>query len=154
MKTIRNTALAPSTHRAYVTSVAIDGRKVAIGQSSEDAQTFGSRVVNVLDVQTGQRLAEFKSDDQTGKDAFGSSVDLCGDILVVGAARDSSHRPDLGAVYVFDVNHGNRLAKFIGRRPDDAFGQVVAIRGEHLIVAARARDVSEEIPTIFRVPGR
>ena len=81
--------------------------------------------------------------DGTAHDAFGVSVAISGNTVIVGANGDSDNGPASGSTYIFDRNQGGannwgQVAK-LGASPPVAshqFGLIVAISGDRAIVGA------------------
>jgi WD40 repeat protein len=86
----------PLSLTPYAVCLASDGRRVAVNNRPE----FGAPLVKLLDLETGQELASWKS--QVGNTAMAWSAD--GQLLAIGH--------DDGQVYVWDVPRG-RLASVL-----------------------------------------
>ena len=139
-------------------SVALSGDTLAVGARNEssaasgvngnqldnNAPGSGAVYVFVKDATTGvwRQEAYVKSSFTRAGNAFGASVALSGDTLVVGAPDDpSSGFVGGGTVYVFTRTNGvwtqqaRLIGSFIGEG-GDAFGHSVAISGETIVVGA------------------
>jgi len=123
-------------------AVAIDGRRVVVGAHNDDAVALnaGAAWVFALD---GGLLAPLMPDDVTERDGFGLSVGISGRSVIVGSPGSDEHHPggstvDAGAVYVFDAETGEQLARLAADDPQEsaAFGWSVAIDGDYAIVGA------------------
>jgi hypothetical protein len=75
---------------------------------------------------------------------FGSSVDIDGNQIVVGAMTDITRGDDFGAAYLFDASTGNLIRTFVnpGTVAGSDFGISAAISGNLVIVGAEREDVS------------
>ena len=82
-------------------------------------------------------------------DAFGFSVSISGDTLVVGSYRDDTVVSNGGAAWVFERNQGGaenwgevkQLTDPTGG-PDDSFGWAVSADLDTIVVSARRKDVN------------
>jgi len=83
--------------------------------------------------------------DPGREDQFGQSVSIDGDTIAIGAWLDDDHGKDSGSVYLFDRNQGGpnnwgqvkKLTAYDGIS-NEYFGNSVVIRGDTLVVGARA----------------
>ncbi|HEX7037557.1 MAG TPA: cadherin-like beta sandwich domain-containing protein [Pseudomonadales bacterium] len=149
-------------------SIALDGDRLAVGAPGESSSTGdpdddtadGSGAVYVFERDESgawSEVAYLKADDPDVNDAFGLSVALAGDVLVVGAPGDGSaslgpegdpaddSAPDAGAVYVFARNEAGewqRLAylKASNTDPGDELGSSVAFDGDTVVAGAPFED--------------
>ena len=138
----------------FGTSVAVDGDVVVIGANSENSLNFrpGAAYVferNVGGINSWGEVKKLSASDNQTTNLFGGSVDVDGDVIVVGA--DGRYAADFrsGAAYVFErgidgINAWGEVKKLfaqdaIGR---DWFGYSVAVGGDMIIVGARYADVS------------
>ena len=82
--------------------------------------------------------------DAADDDAFGYTVALDGDLVVVGAYRDDDDGTDSGSAYVFDRSGGSwaQTAKLTADDADagDQFGGAVALSGDRALVGAHLFD--------------
>ena len=131
-------------------AVAIDGDYAVVGVPQFDAVAEDSGVVFVYrqrnDGSWG-RIASLTAPDGELNDAFGWSVDIDGDTIVVGARADDDMGRNAGAAYVFDRNTGGadnfgfvtKLTNANGSALDQ-YGHSVAVDGNSLIVGSRLDD--------------
>jgi hypothetical protein len=154
----------------FGTKVAIDGDTVVVGARREDSSAVGvngneadesaadsgAAYVFTRSGTTWTQQAYLKASNTQTDDVFGTSVDVDGDTVVVGATRESSNAtgvngnqadesaPSAGAVYVFERTGATwsqqAYLKASNTDPDDAFGSGVAIDGNLLIVGASSED--------------
>lgn len=149
-------------------SVALDGDVLAVGAPGEasgdgnpnDDSAQGAGAVYVFERDEEGDWAEvayLKAGDPDPNDAFGLSVALAGNLLVVGAPGESSadvgqggdegddSAADAGAVYVFErvaVGDWQRIAYLKPSNTDagDEFGSSVAFDGDTVVVGAPFED--------------
>lgn len=151
-------------------SVAIFGETIAVSSPGEDSAATGingnqmdNSAVNSGSVHTFKRVngdwshdAYIKASNTGQSDAFGTSIALHQDTLLVGAPRESSDATgvdgaqtsnsasDAGAAYVFvhDVGVWSQQAylKASNTDRDDRFGESVAIHGDHVLIGAHIEE--------------
>ena len=139
----------------YGWSVSIDGNIAVVGSFSDDCENgtcsnSGSAYVYRFDGTTWIREAKLTASDGAAHDAFGYSVAVNGDTVVVGAMYDGDQGdPDenAGSAYVFQRNEGGpgnwgEVAKLVASDAAtwDLFGASVAISGDTAIVGAYQND--------------
>ena len=153
-------------------SVAISGDTVVIGARREDsnakgvdgnpfdntASDAGAAYVFVRTGSTWSQQAYLKASNTEAFDRFGGSVAIAGDTIAVGAIGEDSFSPGVnggeddnsfsssGAAYVF-VRSGTTwtqqaYVKASEPQSSDAFGAVVALDGNTLVVSATGEDSS------------
>ncbi len=86
------------------TAVAVDGDTVVIGAPGEDYLgkiNAGAAYVFVRAGDTWIQQAKLTAADAAAGDAFGVSVAISGDTVVIGACRDDDPNVDVGSAYVF-----------------------------------------------------
>jgi len=125
-------------------SVALNGNRAVIGAPDSDGKITDSGSAYVFDVTTGQQLLKLSANDGTEFDGFGASVDISGNLAVVGAPGHDCSKfiTDCGAAYVFDMTSGSQIS-FLSASDadmDDAFGDAVAISGDTVVVGAAGND--------------
>lgn len=138
--------LEPATARAGAGlgwSVAGSGPVLAAGAPWAAAPLTGSGAVTLFtEGAEGFRvLAEVTAPDAGPFQAFGYSLDLTGDLLVVGAPRDGERGPGAGAVYLFRVREDRAVleTKIPGPVAGDQYGTSVAVAADGLSFAVGAR---------------
>lgn len=118
-------------------SVALGDGIAVIGAPFDDYSIFSNAgSVYVFDTTTGEQISKLTPSGIVTGDAFGVSVDVSGDIAVVGASDENNASFDNGSVYVIDLPTGSVLHKL---EADDAvqdhnFGRRVAISGRYVVV--------------------
>ena len=134
---------------AFGLAVTISGDYVAVGALADDDDGGGSGAVYVFagNGETWVQQAKLTASDPSAGDAFGVSVSLDSDLLVVGAHRVDDAGEDSGAAYVFRRigSTWTQEAKLIAADADesDFFGEAVAISGDTVIVGAARDDAAK-----------
>ena len=151
-------------------SVAISGDTVVVGAINEDSSTTGvnttpnesandagAAYVFVRNSGVWTQQAYLKASNSQGNDKFGYSVAISGDTVVVGATQEDSSTTGVdttpnenafnsGAAYVFVRNSGvwsqQAYLKASNTEMRDAFGTVVAISGDTVVVSSLSEDSS------------
>ena len=157
---------------AFGVSIALSGDTLVVGAYMEDSSASGvngdetdngspdSGAVYVFtrdEAGSWTQQAYLKASNTDSGDQFGASVALSGDILAVGAAKESSKTTgidggeasnsssDAGAVYVFARDGAGTWSqeayiKASNTDRDDHFGATVALSGDTLVVGAPLED--------------
>ncbi|MBD3635987.1 MAG: T9SS type A sorting domain-containing protein [Crocinitomicaceae bacterium] len=131
----------------FGSDVAIDGNYAVIG-SRGAANYQGVAHVLFWDGNTWNYLAKLTSSDGVSGDWLGLSVDISGDVIVVGAHYDDDNGNASGSAYVFvkpgggwvDMNETAKLLPSVGFQ-EDYFGRDVAISGDVIVIGADGDDV-------------
>ena len=141
----------------FGSAVAIDGDYIVVGASSATSTPnvfSGAAYVFKKDLVLGTpNWSEFKklvASDAAANDEFGAAVDISGDNIIVGAARESEDLNgsntlnQAGAAYIFNKDEGGvdnwgETQKIIAndRAMTARFGTDVAIKGDFAMVGAR-----------------
>jgi len=128
-------------------AVAFNGDTIVVGASGNDdaGDDSGSAYVFVkAPDDTWAEKAKLIASDAVGRDFFGQSVAVSGDMIVVGAHLDDDAGENSGSVYVFVrsgsswVQQGKLNASDAAGR--DFFGQSVAVNGDTVVVGATGDD--------------
>jgi len=119
-------------------AVAIDGNLAIVGALYHDGAGEDSGAAYVFDATTGSQVAKLTPSDAAAGDFFGSSVDIQGNIAIVGAPSDDDGGSRSGSVYLFDAATGAQLAKLTATdaRTGANFGWSVALSGDIAIIGA------------------
>jgi hypothetical protein len=133
---------------AFGYTVAVDGGTTVIGAASSGgtgggAAGSGSAYVFTGSGPTWSQQSELVAQDADAFDAFGDSVAIDANTIVVGAPGDDAAGSDAGAAYVFVRTGGaagtwtlqTKLAAF-DAQPNDAFGSSVSVDGNTIVVGA------------------
>lgn len=152
--------LASDVGGGFGSAVAFDGNTILIGASSHsDADASGTGAVYVFQHRESSwvEVQELFASDGAPQDAFGAtSVDVSGDVAVVGASNHNEAGHDAGAAYVFRfdpatsewIEDADLTAS--DSAPNDFFGSAVAVSGEApnrvVIGATRHNDACPQDP--------
>ena len=129
-------------------SVAVSGNTVVVGAPGADVNGTGTGAVYVYERSgnTWTRTARFNGSNGGSGDAFGYSVALSGDRLIVGANAADFVAGDAGAAYLFTRSNGawSESARFTDSNglSGDEFGESVAIDGNLAMVGAHHNGVN------------
>jgi hypothetical protein len=124
-------------------SVAIKGDLIFVGALYDLGPAHNAGSVYVIDRVTHQVKSKLLASDSAVGNQFGSSLDVSGDTVIVGAIGNNDGR---GCAYLFDVSdpeNPQELGKLTATdgSPVDYFGTDVAIDGNSAIVASPNADV-------------
>ncbi len=118
----------------FAGSIQLDGARAMVGAwgNETNGSPTGSVYVYELDGSTWVQTANLFPPD-TDADGFGASVDLAGNVAIVGAPDTDAPGGEAGAAYVFRFDgsawdQGTRLP-IEDLEPNDRFGAYVAIEG-------------------------
>ncbi len=134
------------TGDAFGLSVGIDGNTVVIGAPGDDegASDAGAAYVFVFDGGTWTQQAKLIASGAEAGAALGSSVDISGDTIVVGAPGEDASGADSGAAYVFvrDAGAWTQQTSLVAADAEagDALGTSVAISPDQVVVGAPLED--------------
>ena len=124
-------------------SMAISGNTAIVGSHHNGAADSGSAYL--FDMCTGNQLAILTASDAESNDYFGMTVDISGNIAIVGAHHNDDDGSDSGSAYLFDISdlyNPIEIDKIIASDAEamDQFGIDVAISGDTAIVGAYLND--------------
>jgi hypothetical protein len=134
--------LAPGTGQPedrFGASIAINGNLALIGAPADVLGSNRGRAY-LYDLETGQQLFKFSGDPAfvgpNGRDNFGISVALAGNLALIASPGDSQFGPYGGAAYLFDATTGSLLAKILPDSPSgqENFGSHVALTRSFALV--------------------
>ncbi len=122
-------------------AIDIEGSLAAIAAPANNAMGALSGAVYLFDTATGTELSKFFPADGEAVDQFGFSLDIDGDLALVGARWDDDSAPNGGAAYLFDISdpaNPVELSKVSAAMGDenDYFGYEVALSGNVAAVGA------------------
>lgn len=145
-------------------SVAVDGDTIVAGATGVNLvigeYDYGAAYVFTYDGSTWNEAAKLMANDGSENQVFGSSVDLEGETLVVGAPGDNENGFFSGAVYVY-TGGGTTWIEAAKLTPSDGaeyarFGASVDLDGDRLLIGAPEYDYQESGPGaayVFRRSG-
>ncbi|MGB1039463.1 MAG: hypothetical protein ACPGVD_01170, partial [Flavobacteriales bacterium] len=149
-----------AAYDGFGTSVSISGNQVVVGADNEDDDTSGMNPIfaagsayvfqknkNGLWLQNQKLIAPIRNNS----DAFGTSVSISGNTIVVGAHQEDENADELntllgsGSAYVYRKNSSNFWTltnKLVAadRASNDRFGFSVSVSGESILVGAYTED--------------
>jgi hypothetical protein len=155
-----NIALSGDTLAVGVPAESSDALGIGGVQTNDNAVMSGAVYVFARVGETWTQQAYLKAGNAQAGDAFGSSVALDGNTLVVGAPGEvgdgiyntttssklNENAADSGAAYVFARSSGRwtqqDYLKAIPAGPGDAFGTNVAVKGNTALIGAPGEDSS------------
>lgn len=134
----------PTTGGVFGATIAIDGNLVLVGESDDSEPASSANQAHLFDADTGALLHTFDDPATTGQDAFGISVDISGNHVLIGDAGDSTNGNGVGQTHLFDAVTGSLVATFDDPTATggDRFGESVAIDGSHVVVGAPGDNTS------------
>ena len=134
----------------FGSSVALTGNTLVVGAHRDDDKGIYSGSVYVYSSLNSASSWSFQQKlvpdgKLSDHDHFGESIDLAGDILVVGAHGDDDKGLGSGSVYVFVRSGGTwekkqKLVAEIDGADGDSFGYSVALSSETIVVGAHMDD--------------
>ncbi|MEM7575244.1 MAG: HYR domain-containing protein, partial [Bacteroidota bacterium] len=158
------TASDRESNDGFGNAVAIDGNRLVIGAQSEDDDESGNNNLNsagsayVFELNgSGNwvQVDKLVSADRAATDLFGSSVDISGDFIIVGAPLEDQNengqifRTSAGSAYIYERSgSGNwsQIQKIVNsdRTQRDNFGHAVGVSGTYLLIGARQEDDDDD----------
>ena len=102
------TASNPEANEQFGISVAIDGDLIVVGALHSDGVKPDSGSAYVFRRVGGTWIeeAELKASDERTRKNYAGTVDVHGDVIVVGSPRNDEAGSNAGAAYVYDRNEG------------------------------------------------
>jgi WD40 repeat protein len=137
------TASDAATDDQFGRSVAISGNNVIVGAWQVYASNGGkSGAAYVYDISKSREVLKLTASDAEVDDAFGHSVGVSGNRVIVGASLNDDDGTNSGSAYLFDLTTGMELFKLNASdaEENDQFGNAVAIGEDRAIVGAAWRD--------------
>jgi hypothetical protein len=132
----------------FGSSVSISGDTVLVGASWEDhgAEDAGAAYVFRHDDSSWNQEEKLTAFDGGASDYFGTSVAICGDIAVIGAAGDNDMGDDSGSAYVYHREGSNwslaSKALALDGTSNDHFGCAVGLSDGNTVIGASATDAA------------
>ena len=140
------TAVDGAPNDTFGGNVALFDDMAVIGAMRDDDVGENSGSVYMFTRSKGEwsQFSKFIAADTAEGDAFGQSIALSADIMVIGAPRDDAQGKDSGSAYVFTRSGKvwSQQAKLTATdgAAGDLFGISVALSGETLLVGADLND--------------
>ena len=129
-------------------AVAVNGDVIVIGADGRYADDFRPGAAYVFErgidgINAWGQVKKLSAQDAAGRDWFGYSVAVAGDMIIVGARYADVSNSSAGAAYTFERNAGNTndwgfVEKLIASDATawDCVGQAVAIMGDVIVIGA------------------
>lgn len=135
------------------------GQQIAIDDglvvSSSENYSSSTGVAILYDAETGEEIRPLVPRSRRNASNFGSSVDISGDRVVVGARRENagSFVTSDGVAYLFDANTGQQLHRLVASdaQRNAYFGAEVVIEGDLAVVGAYQHNDSDGQAYVFDV---
>jgi hypothetical protein len=128
---------------AFGSSVAISGDYIVVGTGYNAALSGSAYLFKISSDGEVYQIDKLLASDGVAGDAFGSSVAISGDYIVVGTGYNY---PLSGAAYLFKISTDNDtvtpITKLTASDEDagDTFGESVAISGDYIVVGTYGDD--------------
>ncbi len=141
-QTQRVVAETPIQADYFGISISISNNTIVSGMTGHDDKGNTAGTVEVFDKVDGiwTYTTKIFASDAAGYDAFGGSVKIHNDRIVVGAKSEDTGQNGAGSAYIFDRTGGVWSETTILRNPtpeyDDRFGMAVALYGDTVIIGA------------------
>ena len=134
----------PARDARFGASVALNGGQLAVGAPGDSSAGYRAGAVHLFNAADGQRLRTIVSPEPAVFNAFGQSVALDGDLLVVGAPGDNRPTYNAGRVYQFHAGNGAHLMTITNPSPArwDRFGTAVAAKAGIVTIGTPGADTS------------
>ncbi len=118
-------------------SLDVSGNFIISGSFS-DSNGFESGAAYLFDVTTGNQITKLIPNDAQAGDLFGRSVEISGNVAIIGSYFDDDNGDQSGSAYLFDITTGNQLSKLL---PNDGhqngwFGTSLAMSGNTALVGS------------------
>jgi hypothetical protein len=130
----------------FGTAVAIEGDRMVVGSSAEDVAVTDSGAAYIYKRDSGTGVwnleQKIRASDPEFADAFGVSVSLSGDTVLIGAFQDNDDGTDSGSAYVFvrDAGSGQWIEQQKLTASDASlfykFGQSTTLLGDVAVVGS------------------
>ncbi len=140
------TAIDGAPNDTFGGNVVLSGDTIVIGAMRDDdkGENSGSAHVYMRSKNVWSHQTKITAADGAKDDAFGQSLALSGDTVIIGAPRDDDNGKDTGSAYVFTRTGTNwhQQAKLTANDglSGDLFGISVAMSGDTILVGADLHD--------------
>lgn len=119
-------------------AMATDGRHLAVNARFGHGRGLSAGSVYLFGRAGRTQLRRFIARDGMSNDEFGTSLDIDGAEILIGARGHDVDARNCGAAYLFDIHSGELLQKFVSdlRWGDDRFGERVALADDYIVIAS------------------
>ncbi len=133
---------SPAAQDYFGVSVSIDGDKFIVGAFFDDTGATDAGSAYLYDATTGALLHTFNNPTPASGDAFGTSVSVLGEKVLIGAYRENIGATVAGAAYLFDATTGALLQTLSSPTPEnyDNFGNLLSISDDNILISAIGDD--------------
>tara|TARA_R110002072_G_scaffold42064_22_gene119302 strand:+ start:215049 stop:216437 length:1389 start_codon:yes stop_codon:yes gene_type:complete len=131
---------------AFASSIAINDGLIAVGASGHDALGPSSGAIYLFDATTGTQLRKLLADDGRLNGKLGQQVSMEDGLVVAGVSNDWDNGSYAGAMYLFDADTGDQIAKVFPDNPRsyDYFGSAIAISDGIIAVGAEGYELNKQ----------
>ena len=128
----------PNAFNDFGSSVALGGNLAIVGAPRHAHNFVQAGAAYLFDTTTGQQVRELMPTGGTEYGAAGYSVDISGNVAIVGAYLDQHAGSQSGAAFLFDVTTGQQLFKLTASNaaPNHSFGMSVSVSGQTAMVGS------------------
>ncbi|MBO6513219.1 MAG: hypothetical protein JJ974_04565 [Phycisphaerales bacterium] len=128
----------PDPASQFGQNVDLEGNIAVVAAKTDNSFGEDAGAVYIFDIISGNQLARIGSPDPQPGAHFGSSISINNGIIAVGADKEDSAGESAGAVYTFDADTYEFIAKSV---PDELnagtkFGSSVAIIDQRIVAGA------------------
>jgi len=136
------TSPSPAMDEQYGVGLAMGESNLAVGSFRDNVSYGHDGRVYLYNGDTGAYVRTIHGPNSSQNGAFGWSIALDGDLLLVGSYADFNVNNASGAGYLFNANTGALLADFVSQigQSSDAAGWSVAMQGALALVGAPGYD--------------
>jgi hypothetical protein len=134
---------APASLTTFGTAIALKGSRILVGSEPQGTGFNNVGIAHLFDLNSANPntpVHTFQNPTPASQDFFGTSVNIDGNRIVIGAYGDKSQSSD-GSVYVYDLAATNPTVPFLTiRNPlpgtGDRFGFSTSLSGDRLAIGA------------------
>lgn len=145
----------------YGLSVAIDGNYAVVGSRTSETETYSGVVYVLENTNSGwQTIAKLTQSDRISFDRFGESIDIYGDVIVIGAKNHTANGYYSGSVYVYEKPSSGwvdmtQTAKLTSTdfSINNFFGRSVAIYENTIVVGSNVYNSISNKVYVFEKPA-
>lgn len=124
----------------WSTAISEDASTIIVGAPWDDEHGVNAGAAYLFDAVTGALTFELEDPDPNDDELFGYSVDISGNLALVGTADETGTE---NGAYVFDVATGDLIAMITpeASATGAAFAHAVALWGDTAVIASRLESV-------------